>query len=117
VRNVLFGLHRRYERKCRDCGYVWTVTRANAMGDKPYNERLDQPGGADIPRGTAGAGVAVLLGDPRPWSRAWREGHVPLDHDTGFEEVKASQRCPRCGSDSTSIRAITRRHPASPPTV
>jgi hypothetical protein len=96
---MIFALHRLYERKCRDCGYVWTVPRANAA------VQLHPPPGMTIARSawTSYSGDGV--------------GSVEADYNSRDELLEAIRRCPKCGVDNSSIRAITRRHPASPPRV
>jgi predicted nucleic-acid-binding Zn-ribbon protein len=72
------------ERTCKDCGYSWVITRAQATTTH-----------------ISGAGMSV----PVATRDAFRS---QMDY---ADELK---RCPKCGVEHYSQRSVTRRNPATP---
>jgi hypothetical protein len=51
-------LHRQYERRCRSCGYVWTVSRAEASMHKPnLSDAMRETEGEGIVEGSGARSV------------------------------------------------------------
>jgi hypothetical protein len=84
---ALVALHRIYQRTCRDCGYRWTVTRAQKQ------ERVRQP-------------VLRQRGVENP-----REAMV----ESREAVMDPLSECARCGGVRFSERPVTKRRPADPP--
>jgi len=78
----LILLHRRYERHCKACGYVWEVPRGLAGMSPPPMARVNES--------DRGAG----FGD-----RA----------DSALETFEASRRCPSCGIDDFTQGPLKKR--------
>ena len=101
----VIALHRLYQRTCKDCGYHWTVTRAQAQ---LMVQRPRIPRGAV--RGTGGRGVGQsYIGDVIQAGEAAEQAQVEL--------VEQFRQCAKCGADRFSQRPVTKRHPADPPEV
>jgi predicted nucleic-acid-binding Zn-ribbon protein len=88
----IIALHRLYQRTCKDCGYHWTVTRAQAR-IKVRAPSLGLRGPL-----TAGSSMQAI--------EAAEEGQIELREQF--------RRCPKCGVDLFSERPVTKRHPADP---
>jgi hypothetical protein len=83
---ALVALHRLYQRTCRDCGYRWTVTRAQ----KQISVR--QP--VFRQRGVENAREALV--------------------ETRERLIDPLRECARCGGIRFSERPVTKRRPADP---
>jgi hypothetical protein len=86
----IIALHRLYQRTCKDCGYRWTVTRAQAQ--------------LTVRAPHFGRGAFAVQAD-----EAAEEAQVEL--------VEQFRICAKCGVDFFSERPVTKRHPADPPEV
>jgi rubredoxin len=86
----LMHLHRQYERRCRSCGYVWTVSRAAASMRKP-NFR-------SVMRDTEGEGIVEGSGGRFETAEAEFEGEL--------ETYDAIRQCPQCGLDDFEETAV-----------
>ena len=85
--------HRLYQRTYRDCGYNWTVTRAQAQL-RPNKLRLYP----------SAAGVAAIQA-------------AEAAMDSRLELIEQFHKCAKCGSELFSERPVTKRHPADPPMI
>jgi hypothetical protein len=84
---ALVALHRLYQRSCRDCGYHWTVTRAQKQ------KRIRQP--VLRQRGVENA----------------REAFVEIREPV----MDSLMECAKCGGVRFFERPVTKRRPADPP--
>jgi predicted nucleic-acid-binding Zn-ribbon protein len=89
------ALHRLYQRTCKDCGYHWTVTRAQA--------RIKV--------------TAPSLGLRGPLTAGVSRQDIEAAEDAQIELREQFRRCPKCGVDFFSERPVTKRHPADSPEV
>jgi rubredoxin len=86
----LMHLHRQYERRCRSCGYVWTVSRAEASMHKPNL--------SDAMRDTEGEGIVE--------GSAARIEDADSEFESELESNDAIRQCPQCGLDDFEETAI-----------
>jgi rubredoxin len=91
----LLHLHRQYERRCKSCGYVWTVSRAEASMHKPNL--------GTAMRDTEGEGIVEGSGG--------RFDDAEAEFESQLETYDAVRQCPQCGLDDfeeTAVRESTR---------
>jgi predicted nucleic-acid-binding Zn-ribbon protein len=86
----IIALHKLYQRTCKDCGYHWTVTRAQAT---------------------------LAVREPRFGRGAFVSSVDSADVDAQVEQVEQFRICAKCGVDFFSERPVTKRHPADAPEV
>jgi hypothetical protein len=105
----VIALHRLYQRTCKGCGYHWTVTRAQAQLVVRRSS---------IGRGAFGGGPGGVSGIPQDSS--YIDNAIEASEATEkaqLELIEQFRTCAKCGSDVSSERPITKRHPADRPVV
>jgi rubredoxin len=86
----LIHIHRQYERRCRACGYVWTVSRAEASMHKPsLDDAMIDTRGEEMIEGSGG-----------------RIGDADAEYESDLESYEAMRRCPKCGIDDFRETAV-----------
>jgi predicted nucleic-acid-binding Zn-ribbon protein len=85
---ALIALHRLYQRTCEDCGYRWTVTRAQKQR---------------------------TVGAPMRTGRFSYMANEQASVEAQGEQIEPLRECAKCGSVRFSERPVTKRHPADPP--
>jgi hypothetical protein len=92
----LIALHRLYQRTCKECGYRWTLTRAQVQL-----------------RNSAGT-FSRLNKLPTYASSSDATGALRAQEEARARLIDRYRTCARCGTDVFSERPITKRHPADP---
>jgi rubredoxin len=90
TRVPLMHLHRQYERRCRSCGYVWTVSRAEAS--------IHKPNLGSAMRDTEGEGIVEGSGA--------RIDDAEAEFESELESYDAIRQCPQCGLDDFEETAV-----------